>query len=339
MRVTIFSTRRYEREFLTLANHSAGHELVFREESLSPATAPLADGSACACIFVGDRADREAVSALRQRGVSLLALRSAGFNHVDVAAAVELGMVVARVPAYSPCAVAEHAVALLLTLNRKTHRAFNRVREQNFSIEGLMGFNLDGKTVGVVGTGKIGAVFARIMLGFGCRVVASDPYPDAQCRSLGVEYIALDELLAASDVVSMHCPLTPQTRHLIGPRALAMMKPGAILLNTSRGAVIDTRAVIVALKSGHLGALGIDVYEEEGDLFFRDLSNQVIQDDIFMRLLTFPNVLVTGHQGFFTREAVAAIAQTTIDSISAFEQGGRDAVDPANLVTMRMLAP
>jgi len=339
MRVTVFSTRRYEREFLSVANRDAGHELVFREEGLSPDTAVLAEGSACACIFVGDRANREAIAALRSHGVGLLALRSAGFNHVDLGAAEELGMVVARVPAYSPCAVAEHAVALLLTLNRKTHRAYNRVREQNFSIEGLMGFDLYRKAVGVVGTGKIGAVFARIMLGFGCRVYASDPFPDEQCRRMGVQYVEFNDLLSVSDVVSLHCPLTPQSRHLIGREALELMKPGAVLLNTSRGAVIDTRAAIEALKAGRLGGLGVDVYEEEGDLFFRDLSDDVIQDDVFVRLLTFPNVLVTGHQGFFTREAVTAIAQTTIGSISAFERGGIDGIDLANRVTMRMLAP
>lgn len=329
MKVTVFSTKAFERESLRRANETAGHELVFLEERLTQRTAPLAAGSGAACLFVGDCADRAAIGALRDAGVCLLALRSAGFNHVDLDAAAESGLTVARVPAYSPHSVAEHAVALILTLNRKTHRAFNRVREQNFSIEGLMGFDLCGKTVGVVGTGKIGEAFARIMLGFGCRVIAFDPKPSESCAQAGVRYVDLRDLWRESDVVALHCPLTPQTRHLVNAEAFAAMKPGAMLINTSRGAVVDARAAIDALKSGHLGALGIDVYEEEDNLFFRDLSSEVIQDDTFVRLMTFPNVLITAHQGFFTREAVDGIARTTLGNISAFEGDG---VDPENLV-------
>ncbi|HEX2011485.1 MAG TPA: 2-hydroxyacid dehydrogenase, partial [Roseateles sp.] len=238
--------------------------------------------------------------------------------------AARLGLQVARVPEYSPHAVAEHTVALLLTLNRKTHRAHARVREGNFALDGLLGFDLHGRTVGVVGTGKIGACFARIMgPGFGCALLGHDPRPSPACEALGMRYVGLDELLAASDVISLHCPLTPQTRHLIDGTALACMKRGVLLLNSSRGAVIDTGAAIAALKTGQLGGLGLDVYEEEGELFFRDLSDTALQDDVFARLLTFPNVLITGHQGFFTAEALTAIAETTLANLQAFERSGR----------------
>lgn len=327
MNVTVFSTRRYEREPLAEANKSAGHELRFREEGLSDATAGLAAGSDAVSIFVGDRADRAALTRLHAAGVRMLSLRSAGFNHVDLRAARDLGLAVARVPAYSPHAVAEHAVALLLTLNRKTHRAFNRVREQNFSLDGLMGFDLHGKSVGVIGTGRIGEQFARIMIGFGCRVLASDPQPSRELIETGVRYVSLDEVWPVCDVVSLHCPLTPETRHMINADVYASMKTGVVLLNTSRGGVIDSLATIDALKSGKVGALGIDVYEEEESLFFRDLSAEPIKDDVFVRLLTFPNVLVTGHQGFFTMEALRNIAETTLGNITAFASGG---IDPAN---------
>lgn len=336
MRVVIYSTRPYEREVFTAANGGHGHELHYREESLCAESAYLARGADGICIFVGDRADRPALSALRESGVRLIALRSAGFNHVDLVAAEALGLTVLRVPAYSPHAIAEHAAALLLTLNRKTHRAFNRVREQNFALDGLIGFDLHGKTVGVVGTGQIGAVFVKIMRGFGCRVLAFDLVNNPECEAVGVRYVGLAQLWAESDVISLHCPLTPQTRHMVNAVALAAMKPGIVLINTSRGAVIDSQAVIRALKSGRLGALGMDVYEEEGDLFFRDLSAEVIQDDVFARLMTFPNVLITGHQGFFTREAVTAIAETTLANVTAFERG---APDPAKVVTTDKIAP
>jgi D-lactate dehydrogenase len=248
-------------------------------------------------------------------------LRSAGFNHVDLIAARDLGLTVVRVPAYSPYAVAEHTAALILSLNRKIHRAYARVREGNFALEGLLGFDLNGRTAGIIGTGKIGTVMARIMSGFGCRLLAHDPFPNEACKELGVEYAALSDLYAASRIITLHCPLTPETHHLIDDNALKQMQNGVMLINTGRGALIDTQAVIAALKSGKIGSLGLDVYEEEADLFFEDLSGRVIQDDVFARLLTFPNVLITGHQGFFTQEAMARIAETTLGNLSDFEQG------------------
>jgi D-lactate dehydrogenase len=323
MRVVVYSTRAYDRDSLVAANAAGRHELVFIEAGLDAATAAAASGAQAVCAFVNDRLDAPTLQALHAAGVRFVALRCAGFNQVDLAAAAALGMAVGRVPEYSPHAVAEHTAALVLTLNRKIHRAHNRVREGNFALEGLLGFDLHGRTVGVIGTGRIGACFARIMSGFGCRVLAVDPHPDASCQALGVRYVQLDELLADSDIVSLHCPLTPQTRHLIDAGALARMKRGAMLINTGRGALIDTRAVIRALKSGHLGSLGLDVYEEEADLFFRDLSGEVIRDDVFARLLTFPNVVVTGHQAFFTADALAAIARTTLENLDAFEAEGR----------------
>jgi D-lactate dehydrogenase len=274
-------------------------------------------------VFVNDLVDAAVLQALHANGVRLVALRCAGFNHVDLVAAAALGIAVGRVPEYSPHAVAEHTAALMLTLNRKIHRAHARVREGNFALEGLLGFDLHGRTVGIVGTGRIGACFARIMSGFGCHVLATAPDVNPDCGALGVRYVELPELLRSSDILSLHCPLTPQTRHLINAAALAQMKPGAMLINTSRGAVVDTRAVIRALKSGQLGSLGLDVYEEEGDLFFRDLSAEVLHDDVFARLLTFPNVIVTGHQAFFTEDALSAIAQCTLGNLDSFEAVGR----------------
>lgn len=323
MRIAVYSARSYDRQFLTQANADGRHALTFLDARLDASTAAAAAGAQAVCAFVNDHLDRAALEALHALGVRLVLLRSAGFNHVDLAAAAALGLAVARVPEYSPHAVAEHTVALILTLNRKIHRAHARVREGNFALEGLLGFDLHGSTVGVVGTGKIGGRFARIMSAFGCRILACDPQRDAEIDALGAEYVALPELLSASDIVSLHCPLTPSTRHLIDARALARMKPGAMLVNTSRGAVLDTRAVIASLKRGHLGGLGLDVYEEEADLFFRDLSDEVLQDDVFARLLTFPNVLITGHQGFFTAQAMSAIAQTTLDNADAFARDGR----------------
>jgi D-lactate dehydrogenase len=252
-----------------------------------------------------------------------VALRSAGFNNVDLESARRLGITVARVPAYSPHAVAEYTMALILGLNRKTHRAYNRVREGNFSLDGLLGFDLAGKTAGVVGTGKIGEIMCQILLGFGCNVLCHDPQVNPACEAMGATYVPLGELLASSDIVTLHCPLTPATRHLINDDALKILKPGMMLVNTSRGGVVDTHAVLRGLKSGAIGHLGLDVYEEEGDLFFEDLSNRFIDDDVFARLLTFPNVLVTGHQAFFTKEALANIAETTIANISSFESTGR----------------
>jgi len=323
MRIAVFSARAYDRRFLEAANEVADHELVYLEPKLSAETASLAAGFGAVCAFVNDELDEPALAVLASVGVRLVALRAAGFNNIDLRAARAHGVTVARVPAYSPHAVAEHTLALILTLNRKTHRAYNRVREGNFALDGLLGFDLAGKSAGVVGTGEIGAITARILLGFGCRIVAHDPQPNETLLALGVRYADMNELLAASDIVTLHCPLTPATHHMIDTAAIARMKLGAMLINTSRGAVIDTRAVIAGLKSGRIGALGLDVYEEEADLFFEDLSHHIIDDDVFARLLTFPNVLVTGHQGFFTEEALTNIAETTLANVTAFEQTGR----------------
>jgi len=337
MRVAVFSTHAFDRTFLTAANAKPGHELCFVEAKLTARTLAAAEGCAGVCLFVSDVANRAILEELRAGGTRVLALRSAGFNNVDLVAADALGMTVARVPAYSPYSVAEHAVGLMLMLNRKLHRAHNRVREQNFALDGLLGFDMHEKSVGIVGVGKIGACVARIMLGFGCRVLAFDVQQDPELARAGVEYVGLERLLAESDIVTLHCPLTPQTRHMINAERLATMKPGVMIINTSRGAVIDTRALIAGLKRGHVGYVGLDVYEEEGDLFFRDLSEEVIQDDVFARLQTFPNVVVTAHQAFFTREALTNIAQTTIDNITRFEREG--VVDEANQVTLRRHAP
>lgn len=319
MRVAVFSTKSYDRSSLDRANGDR-HEITYFDARLTADTAPLAEGFPAICAFVNDRLNREVIAQLEAGGTRLIALRSAGFNHVDLAAAAEHGLTVARVPAYSPHAVAEHALALILTLNRKTNRAYNRVRENNFSLEGLMGFDLHDKTVGVVGTGKIGAIFARIMHGIGCEILASDPYPNEEVEAFGT-YVENETLFRESDIVSLHCPLTPETHHLIDRTAIEQMKEGAMLINTSRGGLIDTRAVIDGLKSEKIGHLGLDVYEEEEELFFKDLSDRVIKDDVFMRLLTFPNVVITAHQGFFTKEAVRNIAETTIGNVTAFETG------------------
>lgn len=321
MRIAVFSTKPYDRRALEEANVRHGHDLSFFEPRLTPDTVALVAGFDAICPFVNDQLSAPVVERLAAEGVRLITLRSAGFNHVDLRAADRHGVMVTRVPAYSPHAVAEHAVALILSLNRKIHRAHVRVREGNFSLEGLLGFDLRGKTVGVVGTGKIGAVFARIMAGFGCRIVAHDPVPNPEVEELGGRYVEPAELFEVSDIVALHLPLTPATRYLVDHEAVDRMKDGVMLINTSRGALIDTRAVIEGLKSGRIGALGLDVYEEEEDLFFEDLSDTVIQDDVFARLLTFPNVLITGHQGFFTREALASIAETTLANATAFETG------------------
>jgi len=322
MKVAVFSAKPHDVQFLMAANADAGHELAFHDLRLGPDVLPLAAGAETVCAFVNDDLSETVIAGLARGGTRLIALRSAGFNHVDLSAAAAAGLVVARVPAYSPHAVAEHTLALILTLNRKTHRAFNRVREGNFALDGLLGFDLHGKTAGIVGTGAIGTVLARILTGFGCRVLAFDPYPNDACRALGVAYVSLMDVISESDILTLQCPLTPQTHHLIDDDAVAAMKPGMMLVNTSRGAVIDTRAVIRGLKSGRIGALGLDVYEEEADLFFEDRSNLIIPDDVFARLLTFPNVLITGHQGFFTSDALTAIAETTIGNITAFERQG-----------------
>ena len=325
MKVAVFSAKSYDRSYLTAANEAASrpHDIAFFDAHLLPSTVSLAAGATAVCPFVNDVVDGPVLEALAAEGTRLVALRGAGFNNVDLPAARHAGIAVARVPAYSPWAVGEHAVALMMALNRKTHRAYSRVREGNFSLEGLLGFDFHGRTVGLIGVGRIGLVVARIMIGLGCRVLAYDPAPSDQLEELNVALVALDELLVQSDIISLHCPLTPETRHLIDGGAVNKMKRGIMLINTSRGAVVDTRAVIDGLKSGKIGYLGLDVYEEEGDLFFEDLSEQVLQDDLFARLLTFPNVLITGHQAFFTDEALTAIAQTTIANVSAFEAAGK----------------
>jgi len=321
MRVAIFSSKPYDVTFLTAANRARGHDLLFLEPRLAQETAALASGLPAICAFVNDQLDAEVLTRLAAAGTRLVALRSAGYNNVDLPAASRLALTVTRVPAYSPHAVAEHTIALILALNRKVHRSWARIREGNFSLDGLLGFDLVGRTAGVVGTGKIGAAVARILTGFGCRVLAFDPVPSPECLALGTSYVPLPDLLAASDIVSLHCPLTPETRYLLDGAALARMKPGAMLINTGRGALVDTKAVIEALKAGQLGHLGLDVYEEEAALFFEDRSWRILQDDVFARLLTFPNVIVTGHQGFFTAEALSAIADTTLQAVTEFEQG------------------
>ena len=319
MNITMFSTKSYDRRFIDAA--VAGHHAVtYLEARLTSDTAVLAKGATAVCVFVNDQVNADVLGQFQQSGVKLVALRAAGYNNVDLAAAKRCNIVVARVPAYSPEAVAEHAVALMLSLDRNTHRAYARVREGNFALEGLLGFNLHGRTVGVIGTGRIGVAVTRIMLGFGCRVLANDIVQNPICISLGAAYVPLPELLAAADIVTLHCPLTPETQHLINAKTIGLMKRGAMLINTSRGGMIDTQAVIDGLKKGTIGHLGLDVYEEEGDLFFEDKSDDVISDDVFERLLTFPNVLVTGHQAFFTGEAMTAIAETTVANIDAFEK-------------------
>ncbi len=321
MKIAVFSSKSYDREFLNEANNRHRNELTYFETKLTETTAPLAEGFPVVVAFVNDILDAAVLEHLKAGGTRLIALRSAGFNHVDLKGAERLGLTVVRVPAYSPDGVAEHTVALILALNRKIHRAYNRVREGNFSLEGLIGFTLRDRTAGIVGTGKIGLAVAKILSGFGCRILAYDVAPNPSCQEFGTEYVTLPELFSKSDIISLHCPLTPDTRHLIDKESISGMKTGVMLINTSRGALVDTTAVIGALKSGKLGHLGLDVYEEEGDLFFENLSEEIIRDDEFMRLLTFPNVLITGHQAFLTHEALRAIASTTLDNIAAFAEG------------------
>jgi len=321
MKVAVFNTKRYDSQFLAAANAGA-HELHFLEARLDAATALLAAGFGAVCGFVNDTLDAPVLERLAAGGTRLVALRCAGFNNVDLAAAQRHGIAVVSVPAYSPHAVAEHTLGLILALNRHLHRAYNRIREGNFALDGLLGFDLHGRTAGLIGTGKIGAVVAKLLRGFDCEVLAMDSFQNPECLALGVRYVRLDELLARADIISLHCPLTPENHHVIDAAALARMKKGAMLINTSRGALVDTLAVIEALKSGRLGYLGLDVYEEEGDMFFEDRSNAILRDDVFTRLLTFPNVLITGHQAFFTRNALEKIAATTIANISEFETIG-----------------
>lgn len=325
MRVAVFSTKTFDRAFLDDANRAFGHALSYFEPRLVLETAGLAQEYPAVCVFVNDRLTSDVLEQLHAGGTRAVALRCAGFNNVDVQAAHNLGIKVVRVPAYSPYAVAEHTVALMLALNRKIHRAYNRVREGNFSLDGLLGFDLHGRTVGVVGTGQIGETVTRALSGFGCHFLGYDVRPNPACEALGMRYVVLDALLAESDIVTLHCPLTPETHYLINRESIRIMKRGAMLINTSRGAVIDTKAVIDALKDGSIGSLGLDVYEEEEQYFFEDLSQRMIADDVLARLLTFPNVIVTGHQGFFTREALESIARTTLQNLRDLESSGASA--------------
>jgi D-lactate dehydrogenase len=319
MRIAIFSTQGYDRRFLDEALACVGGSnrftLVYQEAALSMQSALLAKDCDAVCVFVNDVLDAPVLHALKDLGVRAVLLRCAGFNNVDLKVAAALGFFVARVPAYSPEAVAEHAIAMIMTLNRNTHRAYNRVREGNFMLDGLLGFTLAGKTAGIIGTGRIGLATARILAGFGCTVLGYDPVPSPAFNGT---MVALPELLSRADIVSLHCPLLPATRHMINVQTLALMRPGAMLVNTSRGGLIDTGAVIAALKSRRLGHLAIDVYEQESALFFHDHSSEIIDDDVFQRLMTFPNVLVTGHQGFFTVEALREISAVTLSNLICF---------------------
>jgi len=320
MKVAVFNTKSYDREFLDRFNVQSSHQLIYFEAPLNSNTVNLTQDFDGVCVFVNDIINRETIAKLAEYGVKIIALRCAGFNNVDLQAAAEHGIKVVRVPSYSPQAVAEHAVALILTLNRKTHKAYNRVRENNFSLERLTGFDLHGKTVGVIGTGQIGVAFCKIMLGFGCHVYAADIYESLELKQLGVLYRSFSEVLEVSDIISLHCPLTPETYHMIDEKAFSVMKDGVMLINTSRGALISTKDAIVALKRSKLAYLGIDVYEEEEKLFFNDLSESIIQDDEISRLMTFPNVLITAHQAFFTKEALGQIALTTMQNLTDFEE-------------------
>ena len=321
MRMILFSSKSYDQQSFLAAKLPDDWQVSFQEARLNLASADLAAGCEVVCAFINDDLSAPVLRRLAAGGTRLIALRSAGYNHIDLPVAEQLGLCVVRVPAYSPHAVAEHALALILTLNRRTHRAFNRTREGDFSLHGLTGFDLHGKNIGIIGGGQIGMVFARIMAGFGCRLQVFDPRPVAGLADLGGNQVSLAQLLADSDIISLHCPLTESSHHLIDARSLQQMKSGVMLINTGRGALIDTPALIGALKSGQLGYLGLDVYEEEAELFFEDCSDQPLQDDVLARLLTFPNVIITAHQAFLTQEALAAIARTTLDNIAAWAVG------------------
>lgn len=321
VKVAVYSTRSYDRSHLEAADINRSYSFLWLEERLSSETAALARGAAVVCAFVNDQLDAPVLETLAAGGTRLIALRCAGYNHVDLNAVDALGLTVTHVPSYSPHAVAEHAIALLLTLNRRTHLAHDRVRRGDFTLDGLQGFDLHGKTAGLVGTGRIGVISGRILQGFGCSVLAHDPYPPVEARDVGFEFCSMDELLARSDIVSLHCPLLPDTRHIINAASLALMKPGAVLINTSRGGLIDTAAALAALEKNHLGGLGIDVYEHESPLFFKDHTATGIPDSLFARLVALPNVVATGHQGFLTHEALGSIATSIIESLDAFTAG------------------
>lgn len=322
MKIAFFNTKQYDQESFDRANSDGSHQIRYFSSHLNLAATSLITDEKVVCAFINDNLDAQVLHKLKQLGVELIALRSAGFNHVDMACAKQLSLPVVRVPAYSPFSVAEHAVGLLLCLNRGIHRAHNRIREGDFSLRNLMGFDLHGKTVGIIGTGKIGQAFANIMLGFGCKVLAYDRVQNEQCVKTGITYVPLDDLLNQSQVISLHCPLTPDTHHLIDQKALEKMCDGVTIINTSRGKLVDTKAIISALKTGKVGLLGLDVYEEEEGLFFEDYSEKGIQDDVLARLTTFPNVIITSHQGFFTQEAMLNIAETTLSNITKFALDG-----------------
>jgi D-lactate dehydrogenase len=324
MQVCMYSARGYDRASFdaVLATHPGDHRITYLENRLTPESAWLARGADAVCAFVNDDVGAATLEALASAGVRHVALRSAGFNHVDLAAAEHLGIDVVRVPAYSPNAVAEHTIALILAINRHIPRANNRVRDGNFSLDGLVGFDLKGKTVGVIGTGKIGALVARLLWHFRCEVLAADPVVDQNLVDLGVTYVELDEIWPRCDIISLNAPLMPSTHHLVDAGTIARCKPGVMIVNTGRGPLIDTRAAIEGLKSGQIGSMALDVYEEEGALFFEDRSGDVLDDDVFARLLTFPNVLITAHQAFLTHEALDAIARVTIANLDDL-LGGR----------------
>lgn len=321
-KIAVFGTKSYDRESFDQANEAFGFDIHYYKGHLTPESAILAQGAAAVCIFVNDTADEEVIRALKAQRVPLIALRCAGFNNVDLNAAAREGIQVVRVPAYSPYAVAEHAVALMLSLNRKIHRAYWRTRDGNFALHGLMGFDMHGKTAGIVGTGKIAKILIRILRGFGMEVVAYDLYPDQEfAREVGMRYVTLEELYGVSDIISLHCPLSDETRYMINSSAIERMKPGVMLINTGRGQLIHTQSLIEGLKEKRVGAAGLDVYEEEGDYFYEDKSDKIIDDDTLARLLSFNNVIVTSHQAFFTREALANIAETTLSNIQEFVKG------------------
>ncbi|MEQ9720849.1 2-hydroxyacid dehydrogenase [Yersinia alsatica] len=321
MKLAVYSTKQYDRKYLELVNKDFGFELEFFDFLLSPKTAKMAVGCDAVCIFVNDDGCRATLEELKDAGVKILALRCAGFNNVDLDAAKELGIQVVRVPAYSPEAVAEHTVGMMMSLNRRIHRAYQRTRDANFSLEGLIGFNMHNRTAGIIGTGKIGVATMRILKGFGMRLLAFDPYPSEQALELGAEYVDLKTLYAESDVISLHCPMTPENHHLLNKQAFDQMKNGVMIINTSRGGLIDSTAAIEALKQQKIGSLGMDVYENERDLFFEDKSNDVIQDDVFRRLSSCHNVLFTGHQAFLTEEALTSISATTMQNIAQLVKG------------------
>jgi len=321
MKIAVFSAKSYDREYLNNANNDYKYELEYFEAPLNPRTAPLSQGFDAVCVFVNDQVNKETLEILAANNIHLIALRCAGFNNVDLETAHRLKITVVRVPAYSPHAVAEHAVALIMALSRKTHKAYNRVRETNFSLDRLVGMTIYGKTAGVYGTGKIGQVFAELMKGFGCRLIAYDPFPNTELMKKGIRYVSQEELFSQSDILSLHCPLTPETYQVINSTTLARMKKGSMLINTSRGKLVNTMDVIASLRSKHLGYLGIDVYAEEELLFFRDLSERIIDDEMIMQLMTFPNVLITAHQAFLTQEALSEISSTTLENIRTFEKG------------------